>query len=93
LAFRKTYITVAARKALERNHDDVLGWVADRGIYGELFHVGPGADADSKINARRFVSAYKLKDHTILWIMTGPERSITVISMPYEISGVSAGGR
>lgn len=93
MAFKITYITVAARKALERNHDDVLGWVADRGIYGELFHVNPGADADSKINARRFVSAYKLKDHTILWIMTGPERSITVISMPYEISGVSAGGR
>jgi hypothetical protein len=86
LAFKKTYITVAARKALERNREDVLGWVMQRGIYGELFHVGAGADADSKINARRFVSAYKLKGHTIIWIMTGPERSTTVISMPYEIA-------
>jgi hypothetical protein len=93
LAFRKNYITIAARKAFERNREDVLGWIAQRGFDGEFFDVASGAGADSKINGRRFVSAYKLKDHTIIWITTGPERSTTLISMPYEIAGAPVGDR
>jgi len=82
----RTVATPGALKALEHAGETPLPYLARHaaGDWGELDEDDKAENESAVDDGLRILSAYRLADHTRIWVITEADRSVTTILLPEE---------